>query len=150
MADDLEALEDWVAPLIEKLETAERRKLARTIGNELRRSQRQRIRSQKNPDGTPYEPRRRLRDQSGRIRRKAMFGKITAARYLKVRTTPDAVSVGFFGRVARIAAVHQYGLTEKVDRNGPAYDYPARVLLGHSDADRELVRDLLIDHLSKV
>jgi phage virion morphogenesis protein len=146
-ASDLQALEDWAAPLLTSLDDGERRQLARTLATELRRSQRDRIRSQHNPDGTRYEPRKRLRGRSGGIRRRAMFQQLATTRYLKARGDSDQVTVGFFGRVARIAAVHQYGRRDKIDRNGPVYDYPARELLGFSDHDRALIRDLLIDHL---
>lgn len=150
MANDLEALEDWAAPLLARLEDSQRRQLARRLATELRRSQRDRIRRQHNPDGTPYEPRRRLRGKAGGIRRRAMFQKLATARYLKTRATANSAAVGFFGRVARIAAIHQYGRRDQVDRNGPAYDYPARELLGYTDRDLALIRDLLIDHLGRV
>lgn len=150
MADDLQALEGWAAPLLARLEPRERRRLTRTIATELRRSQRARIRRQHNPDGIPYAPRKHLRDATGGIRRQAMFRKLATVRYLKTRTSADGLAVGFFGRVVRIAAVHQYGRRDKVDRNGPTYDYPARVLLGHTEQDRVLIRDLLLDHLASV
>nr|WP_283101616.1 phage virion morphogenesis protein [Halomonas populi] len=43
----------------------------------MRRSQRERIRGQTNPDGTPYVPRKpqQWRARQGSIRRRAMFGK---------------------------------------------------------------------------
>lgn len=150
MAAELDALEDWAAPLLERLEAGERRRLARTLATELRRSQRERIRRQRNPDGTPYEPRKRIRGKAGGIRRRAMFQKLATPRHLKIRTDAGSAAVGFFGRVARIAAVHHYGLRDKVDRDGPEYRYPARELLGFSDRDRALIRDFLIEHLRAV
>ncbi|ERS88739.1 phage virion morphogenesis protein [Halomonas sp. PBN3] len=148
MSDDLDALEDWAAPLLERLQPGERRKLARDIARELRKRQAARIKAQKNPDGSPFEPRKpQARAQAGAIRRGAMFTKIRQAKHLKARGRGDDAQVGFFSRVARIARVHQYGLRDNVDRNGPSYDYPERRLLGYSDADRALVRDMLLDHL---
>ncbi|SDK78502.1 phage virion morphogenesis (putative tail completion) protein [Modicisalibacter muralis] len=147
--DDLDALEEWAAPLIARLEPRQRRALTRRVALDLRRAQRERIKAQQNPDGTPFEPRKpQHRAQQGAIRRKAMFSKIRTAKYLKAKGNGDTAEVGFVGRVARIARVHQKGLRARVDRDGPMYDYPARRLVGFSAADRELIRDSLIDHLA--
>ena len=154
MADDLTALETWAAPLLAKLQPGERRRLARTIGTQLRRSQDQRIGSQQNPDGSAYAPRRPrrqpLRAKAGRIKRRkdAMFQRIGKAAHLKVKADPAGVAVGFTGRVARIARVHQEGGTDRIDKAGRTARYPQRELLGFTDADRRLVRDLLIEHLA--
>ncbi|WP_329956115.1 phage virion morphogenesis protein [Collimonas silvisoli] len=55
--------------------------------------------------------------------------------------------IGFFGRVARIARVHQEGLKDRVSKKGPEYQYPARPLLGFSATDQALIRDSLLRHL---
>lgn len=148
MSDDLQQLDDWIAPLLERIEPAERRRLAREIGRDLRKTQRQRIKAQRNPDGRGFTPRKSLRDRAGSIRRKAMFSKLPTARYLKARGTPSEAAVTFTGRVARIARVHQYGLRDRVEPGGPRYHYPQRELLGFTRAERETIRDTLIDHLS--
>ena len=146
--DDLDALEDWVAPLIAKIGAKQRRALARKVAQDLRRSQRERIKAQQNPDGTAYAPRKpQHRAQQGAIRRRAMFSKIRTAKYLKAKGTSDVAEVGFVGRVARIARVHQEGLRARVDRDGPRYDYPERRLIGYSRADRELIQDSVLRHL---
>ncbi|MCI0508607.1 phage virion morphogenesis protein [Chromohalobacter marismortui] len=152
MTDDLQALEDWAAPLLAQLEAKERRRLARAIARDLRRSQRQRIRSQTNPDGTPYAPRQpqKWRARQGSIRRSAMFDKLSTAKWLKATTHGDTAVVGFMGNVARIARTHQYGLRDRVDRDGPTIEYPQRELLGFTDADRELVINALFTHLGSV
>ncbi|WP_017113606.1 phage virion morphogenesis protein, partial [Xanthomonas vasicola] len=122
--DELTALENWAAPLLAPLQEGERRKLARKIGTALRRSQSQRIGKQQAPDGTPYAPRKQqLRQKSGRVKRKKMFAKLRQAKYLKVSTSPNAVSVGFVGRVSRIARVHQEGLEDRVRPGGPEVHY---------------------------
>ena len=41
-----------------------------------------------------------------------------ATKYFKISASPNAVSVGFVGRVSRIARVHQEGLNEQVRPNG--------------------------------
>lgn len=152
MVDDLQALEDWVAPLLARLETKERRRLARSVARDLRRSQRERIKSQTNPDGTSYTPRKpqKLRARQGSIRRQAMFGKLSTAKWLKATTRGDTAVVGFLGSVARLAKTHQYGLRDRVDRDGPTIEYPQRELLGFTETDRELILNSLLTHLGSV
>jgi phage virion morphogenesis protein len=150
MADEnLQALDGWLEPLISKLKPAERRRLARTIARELRRSQSQRIARQENPDGSPFEPRKpQNRKRKGAVRRRAMFSKIRQAKHLRIFTSPASAEVGFIGNVARIADAHQKGLRDRVDRNGPYYKYPKRELVGFTESDIRLIQDLLITHLT--
>lgn len=146
---DLQDLETWAKPLLAKLAPTERRKLARTIAQQLRQAQRTRIAAQQNPDGSPFEPRKpQNRQRRGFVRRRAMFSKIQQAKHLRISATPNGATVGFVGRVAQIARVHQHGLRDRVSPDGPQIQYPKRELLGFSEADRALVRDLLIDHLT--
>lgn len=147
--NQLEDLQDWVKPLLEKLEPGQRRKLSRSIGQQLRKSQRARIASQKNPDGSPFEPRKpQARSQRGSVRRSKMFMKIRQAKHMKLSLYQDSAAVGFLGGVSFVARVHQFGLREPVRKGGDPYKFPERELLGFSDEDRELVRNLLIDHLT--
>lgn len=151
MANNLEALETWAAVLLSRLEPAARNKLARSIGQELRRSQQKRIVAQQNPDGTKYAPRkqRNLRGKQGRIRRKlAMFKKLRTASYLKVRSDSNGISIGFTGRIARIARIHQYGLKDRAERGAPDVRYEQRKVLGLTNQDLELIRDQLFEHLT--
>lgn len=148
MSDDLESLDNWIAPLIDKLDATQRRALAKEVARDLARSQRDRIKTQENPDGTPFEPRKNLEDRSGRIRRKAMFTKIRTAKYLKAKGTADAATASFVGRVSYVARVHQEGLRARVEPGGPRYDYPERRLLGYTAADRDRIQNSLIDHLT--
>ncbi|KFA33418.1 phage virion morphogenesis protein [Xanthomonas vasicola] len=148
--DELTALENWAAPLLARLQPGERRTLARKIGTELRRSQSQRIGKQQAPDGSQYARRKQqLRQKSGRVKRAKMFAKLRQAKYFKVSASPNAVSVGFVGRVSRIARVHQEGLTEQVRPGGPRARYEKRVLLGLTDNDHEQIRAMLIEHLTR-
>ena len=150
MTDNLHALEDWAGVLLARLEPGARRQLNQQIGRELRRSQQQRVASQRNPDGTAYAPRkpRKLRGKVGRIKRQ-MFSKLRQARHLKLRSTADAIAVSFMGRVARIARVHQYGLRDRPERGQAEVQYERRELLGFTDADLELIRDQLLQHLTR-
>jgi phage virion morphogenesis protein len=156
--EDLHALEAWAGTLLSKLTPASRRRIALDIARELRRSQKARIAAQRNPDGSAYVPRKRakqqagkrhLRAKAGRIKRQAMFAKLRTARYLKADADGNGAVVGFAGRVARIARVHQEGEAAPVAPGGPDYQYPRRVLLGLTNAERELIRDRLLAHLSK-
>ncbi|MDV2453474.1 phage virion morphogenesis protein [Xanthomonas hortorum] len=147
--DELTALENWAAPLLARLQPGERRTLARKIGTELRRSQSQRIGKQQAPDGTQYAPRKQqLRQKSGRVKRAKMFAKLRQAKFLKVSASPNAVSVGFVGRVSRLASVHQEGLAEKIRPDGPRVSYEKRTLLGLAKADYARIREMLINRLA--
>lgn len=151
MANNLEALETWASVLLERLEPGERVKLARSIGQELRRSQQKRVMAQTNPDGSKYAPRKKRdpRGKQGRIRRRLdMFKKLRTASYLKIRGDSNAVTVGFTGRIARIARVHQYGLKDRAERGAPDVRYDQREVLGFTEADLDLIRDGLLAHLT--
>ncbi|NWC43581.1 phage virion morphogenesis protein [Pseudomonas tolaasii] len=151
MADKLEALETWAAGLLEQLQPAARNQLARSIGQELRRSQQKRVQTQLNPDGSKFAPRKKrdLRGKQGRIQRKVeMFKKLRTASYMKARGDSNAVTVGFTGRIARIARVHQYGLKDRAEKSAPEVRYEQREVLGFTGADIELIRDQLLYHLT--
>jgi len=148
---DLQALEDWAGLLLHRIEPSARTSLARTIAQQLRRSQQQRVTAQHNPDGSQYAPRKQrdLRGKQGRIQRKLkMFRKLRTASYLKARGDSNLVSVGFTGRIARIARVHQYGLKDRAERGAKDVRYDQREVLGFTDADLELIRDTLLAHLT--
>jgi phage virion morphogenesis protein len=142
--DDLQRVDDWLAALLANLEPAARNRMMRQLAQELRRSQQQNMRLQRNPDGTGFEPRRvTARSKKGRIKRQ-MFAKLRTTKYLKTAATADSASVQFDGKVQRIARVHHYGLRDRVRRNGPEAQYPARRLLGVNDVIEELTRDTLL------
>lgn len=153
MADELTQLELWATPLLAKLAPPQRRQLARSIALDLRRSQQRRVALQMAPDGTPYAARKRraksLREKQGSIRHRkdAMFTKLRTARWLKTNVTHEGAEVGFFGRVVRLARVHQDGGTDHVLPNGPSARYPARPLLGFTAVDRAMVRDRVLEFL---
>lgn len=64
---------------------------------------------------------------------------------MKVISSVDGVAVGFGGRAAAIAKIHQRGLLARVAPDGPLYDYPIRQLLGFSDDDRLWILEQVID-----
>ena len=146
MNDDLNRLENWLEPLINKLSTAERAKLARSIGTELRKSNQARIKAQRNVDGTPYAP-RRSQHMSNRIKRRAMFRQLRQNKYMRLATNANRVSIGFTANVSKVARVHHYGLRDKVRKDGPDVQYEKRELLGFSKEDEALIMDKVIEHL---
>lgn len=151
MANDLDALEDWAGVLLSKLEPATRSKLAQSLAQKLRRGQQQRVRQQRNPDGSPYAARkpRDLKGKKGRIKRQVkMFHKLPKASYMKAKGDGQSITVGFTGRVARIARVHQYGLKDRAEANAPQVLYKKREVLGFTSQDLELIRDGLLAHLT--
>ena len=154
MANDLTALEQWAGALLARLEPAARRKVNQQVAQDLRRSQQQRIKAQQSPEGTPYaarKPRKQLREKQGRIKKQkaAMFARLRTSAHLKLNADANQIAVGFLGRVARIARVHQFGLRDTVCKNGPEVQYAERQLLGFSSADRELIKDSLLRHLAE-
>ncbi|MGE4533394.1 phage virion morphogenesis protein [Halomonas sp.] len=218
-SDDLERqLDSWLAPTLHALGDKERKKLMSEIGLELAKSNRERIKAQREPDGTPFKPRKekkpinkpvkflyekpggikrmaamrsfrdegdrmigydreaggirtflkrrieyytrpdfagggggRLRAQRGKVRRQAMFRKISRAQNLRMlHAGPDGLAVGFVRGVAGIAAVHQYGEKISMEHHGAMADYPKRELIGLSQADIQMIQDKVIDHITNV
>ena len=153
MANDLDALEDWAGVLLNKLEPAARSKLARSLAQKLRRSQQQRVKEQCNPDSSPYAARkpRDLKGKKGRIKRQAkMFQKLPKASYMKAKGDAQSITVGFTGRVARIARVHQYGLKDRAEASAPEVRYEQREVLGLTKDDRQLIQKGLVEFLTTV
>ncbi|GAB0915639.1 phage virion morphogenesis protein [Escherichia coli] len=119
----------------------------RQLAQELRRTQQQNIRMQRNPDGSSYEPRRvTARSKKGRIKRQ-MFAKLRTTKYLRTAASADSASVQFEGKVQRIARVHHYGLRDRVSPKGGVIKYPSRKLLGLNEHTENEVRDLLLKYL---
>ncbi len=158
MSDDLSALENWLAPLLARLSDAQRRSLALRVARELRQAQSRTIASQRAPDGTPFEPRKRpvtrpdpraRRNARGQIRRasQGMFNQLRKPKHLRASATPFEAVVQFAARSERIARVHHFGLSDRVEPGGPVYKYPARPLLGMNEAQRQRIRALALDHL---
>lgn len=146
MADRIDSA---LGALLTRVSPAARRRLARELASRLRQRNQARIAAQTGPDGTPFAARKpaRFRARTGTIRR-AMFSKLRTARWLKTGATPEGATVGFVSKVGRIAAVHQYGLRDRV-RPGIDTTYPRRQLLGFAQPDVEEVTDTVLEHLTK-
>ncbi len=57
----------------------------------------------------------------------------------------NAVTVGYEGSTARIAAVHHFGAVDAVSEGGPRVRYPARPLLAISGEDRTWIHTWLFE-----
>lgn len=153
--NELDPLDAWCAGLLQSLQPAQRRALAREMARRLRESQAKRIAAQLNPDGSAFEPRKtQARGKRGAIRRK-MFTKIRTAKWMKTESTPDSAVITFAASVQQMAQVHQFGLRDRVNRrrknggSGPEVTYPVRQLLGFTQGDVDLIGSLMLDHLAK-
>lgn len=145
--DNLHKVDEWLAALLANLEPAARSRMMRQLAQELRRSQQQNIRLQRNPDGSGYEPRRvTAHSKKGRIKRQ-MFAKLRTTKYLKTAASADSASVQFEGSVQRIARVHHYGLRDRVSNYGPIIKYRQRKLLGINRLTVLKVKELLVNFL---
>ncbi len=146
---EFKPFDDRLNGLIAALSPASRRKLAGEIAKELRKSQQQRIKLQKAPDGSPYKARKRqpLRAKTGRIKR-AMFQKLRTSRYMKATGRENSAVVEFTGKVQRIAQVHQYGLKDRPNPHSHDVQYAERQLLGFSREDSLIIESLIATKLT--
>ena len=110
-------------------EAGTRSKLTRSLAQQLRRTQQQRVKQQRNPDGSIYAARkpRDLKGKKGQIKRHGkMFQKLPRASHLKAKGDGQSITVSFTGRVARIARVNQYGLKDRAEAKAPEVRYKRR------------------------
>ena len=142
--------------LLANLDPAQRRKAALRIARTLRRSQADRIAANRNPDGSPFAPRRPreetgLRGRRGAVRRGAMFRKIRTGRWLTTAVTDEEAAIFFTGAASRIARVHQLGLRDRVGRSpgSPETVYAERRLLGFTPEDRALVLGIVAEMIEQ-
>jgi len=73
-----------------------------------------------------------------------MFQKLRTTTFLKVHGDANATSIGFAGRIARIARVHQYGLKDRAKQRSQDVKYAQREILGLTQDDLQLIRDILL------
>lgn len=76
-----------------------------------------------------------------------MFRKLRTLRYLKMSADASGTTVGYDGIAGRIARIHQYGQRDEA-RPGVVVSYPARRLLGFTQADEALITEAVISSLS--
>lgn len=147
--NEFKPFDDKLNGLIAALSPAGRRKLASAIAKELRKSQQQRIKQQKAPDGSPYQARKRqpLRAKTGRIKR-AMFQKLRTSRYMKATGRENSAVVEFTGKVQRIARIHQFGLKDRPNAYAQEVQYAQRQLLGLNEINIKEIELLIGEHIS--
>lgn len=138
------ALNRWFDQFFKHLEPSQRRELMRRLAQGLRIRSKGRISQQRDPNGNRFTPRKR--DQIGNIKRKgAMFKKI--GQQLKIEYSADKASVGFGGRTAQIAKVHQEGNTIRSTDHAKPTKYPIRELVGFSQEDQKWVESKIKNFL---
>lgn len=153
MSDGIEQVKLAFTDLLRNISKPRRRLLYQQIGRELARSQRRRIKAQQNPDGSPFEPRKKrkqLRKKKGRIKNQLMFQKIVTPSHLKLRYEQEGISLGFYGGDAAIANVHQYGLYSSPSKYKDfKVKYAQRELLGFSEEDIEMIERFVIKAIAE-
>ena len=145
---EFKPFDDRLNGLIAALSPAARRKLAGEIAKEMRKSQQQRIKQQKAPDGSPYQARKRqpLRAKTGRIKR-AMFQKLRTSRYMTATGHENSAVVEFTGKVARIARIHQYGLKDRPNPHSHYVQYSERQLIGFNKICTQYIENVIVFHV---
>jgi phage virion morphogenesis protein len=142
--DISQGLQHWLDSLALSLSPAQRKTLMQKLAQGLRLRTRQRITAQQDPDGNRFIPRKR--QQIRRIRRDAMFSKLS--KKVKTQVSTDHAAVGFSGRDGKVARVHQLGLNDRPSRQQAAVRYPIRELVGFSDDDQQWVKQQIQEFIS--
>jgi len=131
--------------MIEALKPSGRKRLLNAVVRKVAAANRARIGQNVTPEGAPMEP--RIARPGGKSRKKPrrMFLKLKSAGRLRFKTWPERARVFFTDQ--KIASVHHYGLRDRIDRKlNRMVQYPARPLLGVSEADKDMVEATLLDH----
>ena len=146
---DLEQIQHLARDLLQRTAPAERRALLRRIAGEVRKSQSTRIGRQEQPDGSPFAARKQRATGGSRVRDRKMFRKLRMAKYLKAGSTGDEAWIGFSGRGAAVARVHQDGLDDSPTRGAKKVRYAKRVLLGLTAAESERALEIVLDYVTR-
>jgi hypothetical protein len=83
----------------------------------------------------------------GTIRQRAMFRRLRSRANLKMDATDREAWIGFSGRAAEIANVHQRGGRDRPSKQGKLVQYAQRGLLGLTQAERSRMLDMLFEHV---
>ena len=143
--DAIAGLNHWLDQIALRLEPGQRRELMRRLAQGLRIRHRDRIKQQRDPDGYRFIPRKR--NQIGRIKRQgALFQNI--GKQLKTEYSSDHAAVGFGGRTASVAKVHQDGENIKPNKYAKATQYSIRKLVGFSKDDENWIQSEIQKFLS--
>lgn len=136
--DVIIGLNHWLDQIALRLEPGQRRELMRRLAQGLRVRHRDRIKQQRDPDGYRYIPRKR--NQIGRIKRQGVLFQ-NIGKKLKTEYSSDHAAVGFGGRTAFVASVHQEGKNIKPNKFAKATQYPIRKLVGFSKDDIKWIHE---------
>ncbi|MCY7297486.1 phage virion morphogenesis protein [Alteromonas sp. a30] len=154
--NNLEDLAPWAESFINSLSPKEQKALYRKVALALRKQNQKRLSKQENPDGTKWEPRKKRIDKKnerkeGKVakQKKMMLG-LRKAKHMKVQANNNGATVGYTGRVSRIAKAHHYGLSERGKVMGNSITYPERQLLGVSDIDEEVLFEVVLGKLKEI
>lgn len=136
--NNLDELPAWVNELSQRFDPKERRAVARKIAQQLRKSSRERTKSQQDADGNQFiKP---LKTENN-----PMFRQITALRYFKAKGTDRQAIIGFVGNAGRIAQIHHGGRRGEVRPGSRKFPFPKRTLIGITDTDEQMVLAILTD-----
>jgi len=134
--NNLQDIAPWAESFINSLSPKQQKALYRKMALALRKQNQKRLSKQQNPNGTKWQPRKQRIDtgnerKEGKVakQKKMMLG-LRKAKYMKVQANHDGATVGYEGRIAEIARVHHYGLSERSKENNSTINYPKRELLG--------------------
>ena len=148
---ELSYLPEHLGRIIDGLSDGQTLKLKKTLAQKLRKNQKKRITAQQNVDGSSYTPKKPQRKRKGQRVRKKMMNTIKNAKHMKIEHSKEGFAVGYVGRMAQVAEVHQYGLTARVDaKRGTSAAYPVRELLGISDDDRQMIDEMVLEYLDGI
>ncbi len=136
---DFSGLTDWLQRIDTQLDDGQKQALMRRITTRLKQQWSQRIRSQVDPSGAGFIPRkakgRKFRGK--RVKTGAMFTR--ASRMLKTAYSTHHAEIGFAGRMAQIMAVHQYGQVARPSPTVRPVQYAVRETVGFSSEDEQLI-----------
>ena len=136
---DFSGLTDWLQRIDTQLDDGQKQALMRRIATRLRQQWSQRIRSQVDPSGAGFIPRKAKgrKFRSKRVKTGAMFTK--TPRLLKTAYSTSHAEIGFAGRMAAIMAVHQYGQVARPSPTVRPVQYAVRETVGFSSEDEQLI-----------
>ena len=136
---DFSGLTDWLQRIETQLDDGQKQALMRRITTRLRQQWSQRIRSQVDPSGAGFIPRKAKgrKFRSKRVKTGAMFTK--TPRLLKTAYSTSHAEIGFAGRMAAIMAVHQYGQVARPSPTVRPVQYAVRETVGFSSEDEQLI-----------
>ena len=136
---DFSGLTDWLQRIDTQLDDGQKQALMRRIATRLRQQWSQRIRSQVDPSGAGFIPRKAKgrKFRSKRVKTGAMFTK--TPRLLKTAYSANHAEIGFAGRMAAIMAVHQYGQVARPSPTVRPVQYAVRETVGFSAEDEQLI-----------